>query len=181
MFAARVERKFQRGEVEFFMVDGRYHRSPDNAPDDEKKRMLGDEQFAWLLDGLKASKAKFKVIASGSTLQHSKVDGWRIYTFSRHRLFDSLKEHGISGVVYCSGDIHNSMVVVHPESERVGYPLVEVISSGVANSKNLSFATLDFDTTLADPTMKVRLVQKDGTVSEEKEWSLSQLGGKAGE
>ena len=83
--------KFQRGEVEFFMVDGRYHRSPDTAPDDEKKRMLGDEQFAWLLEGLKASKAKFKVIASGSTLQHSKVDGWLIYTFSRHRLFDSLK------------------------------------------------------------------------------------------
>jgi len=169
--------KFQRGEVEFFVVDGRYHRSPDKAPDDEEKRMLGDAQFAWLLEGLKGSKAKFKVIASGSTLHHSQGDGWRVYTFSRHRLFDSLKEHKISGVLYCAGDIHNSLVWEHSESERVGYPLVEVLSSGIANSKNLSFATLDFDTAKADPTVRVRIVQGDGRVSEEKEWKLSALGG----
>lgn len=60
--------RFGWGEVDFFMVDGRYHRSPNKAPDDDKKRMLGDAQFAWLIDGLKASRAKFKVIASGSTL-----------------------------------------------------------------------------------------------------------------
>ena len=137
--------------------------------------MLGDAQFAWLLAGLKASKAKFKVIASGSTLQHSKHDGWSIYTFSRHRLLDSLKEHNISGVIYCSGDIHKSIITVNNESDRVGYPLVEVISSGIANSKNLSFATIDFDTTQSDPIVMVRVVQKDGSVSDERTWKLSEL------
>ena len=34
----------------------------------------------------------FKVIASGSTLFQSKGDGWRVFTFSRHRLMDSIKE-----------------------------------------------------------------------------------------
>lgn len=169
--------KFRRGEVEFFVVDGRYHRSPDMAPDDRNKRMLGDAQFEWLLGGLKASTAKFKVIASGSTLDHSPGDGWRIYTFSRHRLLDSIKEHGISGVMYCSGDIHASLVWEHPESGRVGYPLVEVISSGVANSKTLSFATLDFDTEAADPTVRVRIVWGDGTVRDDRTWKLSDLGG----
>lgn len=167
--------KFTRGEVEFFVVDGRYHRSPDKAPDDDQKRMLGDEQFTWLLEGLKSSKAKFKVIASGSTLDHSKVDGWKIYTFSRHRLFDSIKEHKISGVMYMSGDVHKSLVWEHPESERVGYPLVEVISSGIANSETLSFATIDFDTTLVDPTARVRIVYGDGTVRDDRTWKLSQL------
>ena len=132
--------KFTWGQVEFFVVDGRYHRSPDKAPDDDKKRMLGDAQFAWLLDGLKKSQAKFKVVASGSTLAHSERDGWRIYTFSRHRFFDAIREHRIPGVLYMSGDIHNSLVWTHPESKRVGYPLIEVISSGVANSATLSFA-----------------------------------------
>ncbi|MFK7911784.1 MAG: alkaline phosphatase [Akkermansiaceae bacterium] len=168
--------KFQRGDVDFFVIDGRYHRSPPKAADDDKKRMLGDAQFAWLLAGLKESKAKFKVIASGSTLNHSKVDGWRIYTFSRHRLFDSIKQHGISGVIYCSGDIHNSKILVNKESDRVGYPLVEVISSGIANSKKLCFVTLDFDTTQEDPVFKARIVQKDGSVSEERSWKLSELG-----
>jgi alkaline phosphatase D len=168
--------KFSYGDVDFFMVDSRYHRSPDKAPDDDEKRMLGDAQFTWLMDGLKNSKARFKVIVSGSTLHHSKVDGWRIYTFSRHRLFDALKEHRISGVMYMSGDIHNSLVWEHHESERVGYPLVEVISSGIANSRTLSFATVDFDTTRQDPTARVRIVYGDGTIRADKTWKLSQLG-----
>jgi alkaline phosphatase D len=68
--------RFSWGEIDFFVVDGRYHRSPDLDPDDGNKRMLGDAQFAWLLDGLKSSTAKFKVVASGSTLNHSERDGW---------------------------------------------------------------------------------------------------------
>ncbi len=74
-----------------------------------------------------------------------------------------------------SGDIHNSLFWEHPESKRVGYPLVEVISSGVANSRNLSFATIDFDTRVDDPTMRVRIIQGDHRVSAEKTWRLSQL------
>jgi alkaline phosphatase D len=167
--------KFSWGEVDFFMVDGRYHRSPDKAPDDKQKRMLGDAQFSWLLDGLKSSNAKFKVIASGSTLNHSKADGWRIYTFARHRFLDAIREHTIPGVVYMSGDIHRSLVWEHHESKRVGYPFVEVISSGVANSKTLSFATVDFDTTAEDPTMRVRVIMGDKKVETDRTWKLSQL------
>jgi alkaline phosphatase D len=170
--------RFSRGDVDFFVVDSRYHRSPNHEPDDERKRMLGDAQFAWLLDGLKNSQAKFKVIASGSTLDHSRRDGWRIFTFCRHRLLDSIKENAISGVLYMSGDIHRSLVWEHPESDRVGYPFIEVISSGIANSPTLSFATIDFDTTIDDPSLRVRIVHGDGTVRDDRTWTLSQLGGK---
>jgi alkaline phosphatase D len=168
--------RFAWGDVEFFVVDGRYYRSPPQAPDDENKRMLGDAQFAWLLDGLKASKAKFKVIVSGSTLHHSENDGWRLYTYARHRLFDAINKNRLSGVVYFSGSLHNSLAWEHHESDRVGYPLVEVISSGIANGKHLSYATIDFDTTLDDPTMAVRIVRgTTGKVHDEASWSLSQL------
>lgn len=157
-------------------MDSRYHRSPDKAPDNAQKRMLGDAQFEWLVEGLKASRATFKVIASGSTLETSKNDGWRIYSFARKRLLESIKENEVSGVVYFSGDVHRSFVREHHES--VGYPLVEVISSGIANSKTLSFATVDFDTTRDDPTMRVRIVHGDGTFRDDKTWALSTLGGK---
>ena len=167
--------KFSWGDVDFFMLDGRYHRSPDNAPDDDQKRMLGDAQFNWLIESLKDSRAKFKVIASGSTLSDSKNDGWRIYTFARHRLFDAIGEENISGVIYLSGDIHRSHVWTHPESDRVGYPLIEVVSSGVANSKTLSFATVDFDTTVDDPTVQVRIIHGDGKTYADKTWKLSDL------
>ena len=64
----------------------------------------------------------------------------------------------------------------HQESDRVGYPLVEVISSGVANSKTLSYATVDFDTKTEDPSVTVRVVHGDGKVHGEKTWKLSELG-----
>jgi alkaline phosphatase D len=167
--------QFSWGQVDFFVVDGRYHRSPDVAPDDGNKRMLGDAQFGWLVDRLKASEAKFKVIASGSTLNFSKGDGWRIYTFSRHRLMDAIRENGITGVVYMSGDVHRSLIDISKESDRVGYPFIDVISSGIANSATHSFATIDFDTTLENPTVRVRIVFGDGTVRDDRSWTLSQL------
>ena len=168
--------KFSRGDVDFFVVDGRYHRSPNGLPDDDKKRMLGDAQFAWLLEGLKNSKAKFKIIASGSVLDHSKSDGWRIFSFSRHRLFDAIKKEKISGVMYIGGDIHKSLVWQHHESDRVGYPMIEIISSGVTNGKDLSFATIDFDTTVDDPTARVRIIYGRGEkINTDKTWKLSQL------
>ena len=168
--------KFSRGDVEFFVVDGRYHRSPNELPDNDKKRMLGDAQFEWLLSGLKNSKAKFKIIASGSVLHHSKVDGWRIFTFSRHRLFDAIKKHKISGVMYIGGDMHQSLVWQHHESDRVGYPMIEIMSSGITNGKDLSFATIDFDTTVDDPTARVRIIYGRGKkVNTDKTWKLSQL------
>ena len=168
--------KFSRGDVDFFVVDGRYHRSPNGLPNNDKKRMLGDAQFAWLLEGLKNSKAKFKIIASGSVLDHSKGDGWHIFSFSRHRLFDAIKKHQISGVMYIGGDIHKSLVWQHHESDRVGYPIIEIISSGVTNGKDLSFATIDFDTTVDDPTARVRIIYGRGEkINTDKTWKLSQL------
>ena len=101
--------------------------------------------------------------------------GGGIYTFARHRLFDAIGQNKISGVVYLSGDVHRSRVWTHPESDRVGYPLIEVISSGVANSKTLSYATVDFDTTHADPTIQVRIVHGDGEVHANSTWKLSEL------
>ena len=168
--------KFSRGDVDFFVVDGRYYRDPNELPDDDKKRKLGDAQFEWLLNGLKNSKAKFKIIASGSVLHHSKVDGWRIFTFSRHRLFDAIKKHKVSGVMYVGGDMHQSLVWQHHESKRVGYPMIEIMSSGITNGKDLSFATIDFDTTVADPTARVRIIYGKGKkVHTDKTWKLSQL------
>jgi alkaline phosphatase D len=167
--------KFSYGDVDFFMTDTRYYRSRNKSRDNEEKRMLGEAQFNWLIDGLKKSEARFKIIVSGSTLQHSKNDGWRIFTFARHRLLDAIKEHKLSGVMYMSGDIHRSLVWEHQESDRVGYPFVEVISSGIGYGQDLSFATVDFDTTLQDPTVRVRIIYGDGTVHTDKIWKLSQL------
>ncbi len=68
-----------------------------------------------------------------------------------------------------------SHVWTHPESDRVGYPLIEVVSSGVANSQTLSFATVDFDTTADYPPVQVRIIHGDGKTPSDKTWKLSDL------
>ena len=50
------------GPLELFLTDGRYHR---NVSGDT---VLGGEQLAWLLNGLRKSTAPVKLVASGTTV-----------------------------------------------------------------------------------------------------------------
>jgi alkaline phosphatase D len=52
---------FSIGDVDFFMLDGRYYRS---SPTVKNPDMLGEAQKEWLFEKLKQSEATFKVIAS---------------------------------------------------------------------------------------------------------------------
>jgi alkaline phosphatase D len=99
--------KHSWGDVEVFMLDGRYHRSPNEAPDDGRKTMLGRAQLAWLKRELAASTATFKFLASGGEWQsRGKVDSWRSFRRERDELFRFIQDHRITGVVLLSGDRH---------------------------------------------------------------------------
>jgi hypothetical protein len=59
--------------------------------------------------------------------------------------------------------------------------MIEIVSSGISNGSgkgknDLSFATIDFDTTVEDPTARVRIIYGKGKkVNTDKTWKLSQL------
>ena len=156
---------FGRGGVEFFLLDCRYHRSPNRTANGQDKRFFGDGQFEWLVERLKASQAKFKVLVCGSTWHASRGDGLQLYDFARRRLLQAIVDHSIDGVVFVSGDVHWSDIQVHrPEVPRQ-YPLIEVISSGLGSHgehDRHSFAVLDFDTTCDDPELLIRIIEGDG-------------------
>lgn len=113
--------RFRYGDVEFFVLDGRYHRTPNNAVDTPKKTILGEGQIRWLSQSLRDSDATFKVLATGSTLKTSRKDGWRIFTHERQRLFRMIARHRISGVLFLSGDVHRSLVVRHRKRDTGFY------------------------------------------------------------
>ena len=97
---------FTRGPVEFFLLDGRYPSRQGRGT------MLGAAQNAWLRERLVASTARFKVLVSGTPFSREKEDAWAgtNYIQERDELFGFIAEHGISGVVAISGDIHRSDV-----------------------------------------------------------------------
>lgn len=123
------------GGVDFFFLDGRYHRAPDEDEDTPDKEFLGKGQFEWLKQRLLASKAPFKVLACGSGWSRFKGpggDSWAAYQHERTRLFDFIRDNAIGGVVLLSGDTHFPYVACAPWSERGGYDFYDLVSSALA-------------------------------------------------
>ncbi len=98
---------FTRGDIDFFMLDGRYYRDANNAPEDGKKTHLGEKQLAWLKRELLASKAKVKVLATGGEWQtHGQAASWTSFPRERDDLFKFIGDHNITGLLLLSGDRH---------------------------------------------------------------------------
>jgi alkaline phosphatase D len=105
---------FVVGDVEFFLLDGRY-------PARKKQNtMLGKIQFKWLCDGLKNSESRYKVLVSGVQFGRAKSDGWagNYYLGERTKLFAFIFENDISGVIGISGDVHRSDIYKLPIGEN---------------------------------------------------------------
>ena len=102
-----VYSRFSRGNVDFFLLDVRYHRSPNKDTNLLKKTMLGPAQVQWLKRELLLSTAPVKVICSGSEFQsNGTVDSWASFKRERDEILDFLQHAEISGVLLISGDRH---------------------------------------------------------------------------
>jgi alkaline phosphatase D len=126
---------YSYGKVDFFFLDGRFYRDPNDDPDTPEKTMLGTAQFEWLKDELAASDAIFKVIVSGSGFSKAKGpggDSWAAFLHERDRLFDFIRDVEITGVVLATGDSHIGELNVIPWSENGGYDYYDLVSSPLA-------------------------------------------------
>ncbi len=120
---------FTWGDVEFFLIDNRYHRSPSNAPRTPEKTLLGNEQFEWLIDALTSSRAPFKVVVSGGQVlsPFDFFEGYAQFPHEQQRLLNAIIERKISGVLFLSGDRHHTeLVKIHPDGF---YPLYDFTTS----------------------------------------------------
>lgn len=163
---------YQYGDVEFFLLDDRYHRSAGES-------LLGPGQTTWLMEALAASQATFKFLVSGSQwTQQGSNDSWAAFPESYDALFGFIADEGIAGVILLSGDIHRSQYRLHDRPG--GYDIPELTSSPLARSNNPPcgslnselrtcfggdnyFIDVQIDTTLADPVVNAVLVNSEGT------------------
>lgn len=121
-------------DVDIFLLDDRFHRDADSAPDNPQKAMLGAAQLEWLKRELLQSRARFKLIANGSRMLSERPsaakrggEGWHNHPEERRAFLDWLAAQRVDGVVFLSGDIHYSHLT---ERTRPGhYPLVELTCS----------------------------------------------------
>ncbi|KLU35178.1 alkaline phosphatase [Massilia sp. WF1] len=86
---------------------------------DPARSMLGQEQEAWLEDGLASSKARWNILAQQTLMAQSTqvptvepdggrfwTDGWDGYPMARKRLLDTLLKTGAGNPLVLGGDVH---------------------------------------------------------------------------
>jgi alkaline phosphatase D len=100
---------FQYGDVDFFLLDNRSHRV-NHWMGEERSQMLGNVQMEWLLNNLKNSRAPFKFIAVGSQVISNAAiyENFAQFPEERRWLLAELNKLNIKGVVFLTGDRHNS-------------------------------------------------------------------------
>jgi alkaline phosphatase D len=176
-----IATSFEWGDVEFFLVDDRWYRTPEHRRT-PGRRLLGPKQLEWLVDALTASRATFKIVAVGSQVL-SPVAKWEAYaTFPEERaeLLRRIRENEISGVLFVTGDVHFTVLT---RLDRPGtYPLYDLtispLTAGVSNVDpetyenylavpgtlyvGRNFATLDFTGPRAERAMIIRVYDTRG-------------------
>jgi alkaline phosphatase D len=171
------------GGVDFFFLDGRYHRDPNHAPDIATKTFLGAGQLQWLRRALRASQAPFKVLVCGSGWSTAKRggDSWASFLHERDALFEFIRDERIGGMVLLSGDTHAGELNAIPWSARGGYDFYDLVSSPLVQTSRHTwierkpeirirqafdatpnFGLIEFDTTAARPSLRFLLIDQTG-------------------
>ncbi len=121
--------KVRFNDVDFFLLDDRYHRSNEHLPDGPDKHMYGEKQMLWLKNQLVASRQPFKFIVGGNQMlnDYHKWEGWDKYRYERDAFLKWLEETKIEGVVFLSGDKHHTEMLKIPRENA--YPLYELTCS----------------------------------------------------
>jgi alkaline phosphatase D len=132
---------FQWGDVQFFLLDNRFFRSP-NKRITSDRTILGEEQKQWLIDNLVSSNATFKVIALGGQFLNpiERFENYANYKVEQQEIIETLAKESIPGVFFLSGDRHYSeMSELKTTASRLTYPLLDFtvspLTSGTFTSK----------------------------------------------
>jgi alkaline phosphatase D len=186
-----VFHSFKIADVEFFMLDDRYHRDPNKA--DDRSTMFGAEQLDWLKSGLKASTATFKVIANGNSMVvdfNRRAELWDNFGTERDDFFKWIFDQDITGAFFIAGDWHVGTLNKH-YAEGHDYPLFELLSSnagvrvdpisvlpktGWRNNRQsdaklfrgYNFGTLSFSGKKGERQVALRIVDEHGKVQIEQ-------------
>ncbi len=172
---------FEWGDVDFYLLDNRYYRSPDKRKFN-KRVMLGDEQIQWLIDAMKFSKAPFKFVVTGGQVLSPIADfeNYATYPEERAKLLKLIEEENINGVIFLTGDRH--FTEISKMKRRGTYPLYDFTISPFTSGANThkpepnfyrvpgthvmvrNFAIFSLSGPRKNRTLKVTDYDKDGKV-----------------
>jgi alkaline phosphatase D len=184
---------FQWNDVQFFLLDNRYYKTPNNNFLGERT-LLGKDQLQWLIDALIYSRAPFKFIVIGSQVLNPTQleDSYTYYPEEKEKLLTAIRQANIPGVMFLDGDRHHSILM---KQDREGtYPLFDLtvspLTAGTAPTwpqENLSlmvpgtlfiehnFALLNIKGPRTDRVLTIRLMNDKGQEVWKREIKANEL------
>jgi alkaline phosphatase D len=131
--------RYKYSDVEFFLMDDRYHRAP-NQLKKEDKDFFGEAQLQWLMDSLVNSNAAFKIIVVGNQVTNKMNDHESLFAYGEEygQLMSFLDKHDIPGVLFLSGDRHFTELLKTDRGNL--YPIYEFTSSPLSSG---TYGSLD--------------------------------------
>lgn len=163
--------RFVAGQCEFWLLDGRYHRSPNDDPDGPNKTMLGMEQREWFVNTLAGSKAVFKFPVSGSSWHCGGAEAWNHqFLHEYNTILAHVRKHRVSGLILLGGDQHVCKVSVRPRESWGGYDLHEWMAGRLVNRQrdyqeqpwSRGFGLVTVNTNVDPPTTKLEFFNDRG-------------------
>jgi alkaline phosphatase D len=128
----RMYRSVRWGRLlELFILDTRQYRSDNREPDGPAKTMLGAAQRRWLIDGVAASTATWKVVVSSVPLavptgRPERRDSWTDvnvfglapdngtgFVRERDAILKALRTRGVKNLVFVAADVHHAELIRH--------------------------------------------------------------------
>ncbi len=180
--------KFVHGDIEFFMLDDRYYRFPNKAPNDDSKTMLGERQLDWLKRGLRDSEAAIKFVASGSEWQtHGHLDSWTSFDRERQEIWDFIRDNDIQGVIFLSGDRHFTgayqiqdrfiEVTSGPLGSR-NFPTENLPEMFINYGSGKMYSVFDVDTRADEPMVTLEIYRAAEGLLEKREFTWDEINGR---
>ena len=104
-----ITTQYRFNDVDMFLLDNRSHRVNHDVKTDVPQ-VLGDEQMDWLIASLKRSRAPFKLVAVGGQMLSDAAiyENFAQFPEERRELLDRIAAEKIKGVIFLTGDRHNS-------------------------------------------------------------------------
>ncbi len=186
--------KFSWGDVEFYLLDDRYFKSPQDRNDTDKV-MLGDEQIEWLADAISESRATFKFIVCGVQVINTAAmyENYATCPEERLKLITRIRANKAKGVMFLTGDRHHTSLSALQENNEV-YPLYDLtcssLTAGVfsppADEKNTNlipgsivvdqnFALMEVTGLTKERVLKITIINHSGEVKWTREIAAKEL------
>lgn len=155
---------FQWADIDFFLLDDRYFRTPNNRKTGERT-LLGEAQLEWIIDALVSSNAPFKMVAIGgqvlNTAQRFETYN-NLFPEERQYLLRRIEEEGVKNVVFLTGDRHHTELSRY--ENRNGHLIydwtVSPLTSGAASR-----------------VTETNLLRVDGTLVTQRNFGMLQVSG----